>query len=66
MSRYLVVDFDRYDTECSVNKFVEADSPQKAFEEFTGDECDEDMMDHPSDNFSCVSGEENDFLIYLV
>lgn len=64
MNRYLVIDFNRYDTECSTNKFVEANGPVEALELFTGDEIDE--MDHPSETFSCVSGEENDFLIYLV
>ena len=73
MNKYLVVFFDRYQTEDSKHHTVEAEGPFKAIIQAYGgnDELDPDerewigeMLELIDDTFSCVSGEEEDILVY--
>jgi len=74
---YLVIRFDRYDTEKSTYHHLEALSPIHAvLEMYKAEGCDEDELDeiaeeirtdivHVDEVFSCLSGDEEDVLVYL-
>ncbi len=73
MSKYLVVDFNRYDTNQSTHVHVEADSPFDAFIKtqdedlgLDGIEFYRELFQSVDEIFSCIPLEENDILIYLV
>ncbi len=76
--KYLVVRFDRYDTDRSKYELVESDSHLNAFKacKLTNDwevEDWEEMLEgtdrgefnQVDEFFACVSGEEEDYLIYV-
>lgn len=72
MSTFLIIDFDRYDTNNSTHQRVEADTPSEALRKSMGDtDFDQQEYEHlmklfeeVDDTFSCVALEENDILIY--
>ena len=76
MNKYLVVFFDRYETEDSINYTVEAEGPFKAIIQAYDRKCGGDALDPDEreeigadlnlidDTFSCISGEEEDILVY--
>lgn len=74
MNKYLVIDFNRYDTDESEHATVEAINPLEALLDFLDDGDEDDTREYytngqiqkVSDDFSCVPGEENDYLIYLI
>ncbi len=73
MNKYLVIQFDRYDTEESTHDDIEAESPLDALLEVVGEDEDEDERAYYKKNlikvskdFSCVPGEESDLLIYTL
>lgn len=65
MNDYLVVGFDRYDTDRSSHERIKANSPLEAALAFY--ELDEDPgleLEYVDDTFTCEPGEESDLLIY--
>ena len=70
MARYLVITFDRYETEDSTHDFVDgANSHKEAIEAAYQEGEDlsnylDDMLLVVSDDFACVSQEESDILSY--
>ena len=76
MSKYLVIDFNRYDTHKSERDVVEADSPTAALAHFLVESYipAEDVEEatayysaeliHTDEGFSSYAGDENDYLIY--
>jgi len=71
MKKYLVIYFDRYNTEGSEHKFVNADSPLEAIEAYFGkledfEEFYKEQLIEVDEIYSCVPDEEFDILIYLI
>ena len=81
MNNYLCINFNRYDTERSKHNTIQADGPQEAlykflFEQLAADATHDEIQREyqyllesyiqVSDTFSCVPGEENDYLIYKI
>ena len=81
MQRYLIVNFDRYNTENSKQAFVTAPSVKEALWKHAltrenGDEDEDDEEEYMSyvnsslitvnDTFSCIPGEETDVLVYTI
>ena len=67
MNEYLVVGFDRYDTDKSSHVRINADTPLQAALTFY--ELDEDPgleLVYVDDTFTCEPGEESDLLIYKI
>ena len=70
MHNYLIIFFNRYDTEQSTHTTIEADTPLNAIYKNDSD-IDKDGKDWIRDEyiqvdsvFGCVPGEESDILIY--
>lgn len=77
MNEYLVIRFDRYDTNRTMEERVIAMTPQeayqKAWKEMTGttiDDSEASLYFHEykqvTDVFGCIAGEEEDLLIYVL
>ena len=80
MSKYLVINFNRYDTNKSREQIVEADSFPNALKTSMdippgpmSDGFDEEeykylmvLFEQVSDSFACVALEEADILIYII
>ena len=82
MSKYLLIDFNRYETNLSTHTHFDGDSPEDVLTQYmvtrlthvnyTKEDIDDtiqgklECLQKVDEIFSCVSGEENDILIYLV
>ena len=77
MPKFLCINFNRYDTNNSSQSTIEADGGKDACIKFfaedneEGEELDEENVgyinenyEQVSDTFGCISGDENDILIY--
>ncbi len=70
MNKYLIVGFDRYNTEESGHTFVMGKDPIDALmndpdEDYEMEWIEEEII-HSNETFSCIPGEESDILIYKV
>lgn len=78
MSKFLCINFNRYETKLTTQSFIEGESGKdvcvKFYEE---DGLDEDELEEVleqiddtyvqvNDTFGCIEGEENDILIYKI
>lgn len=77
MAKYLVINFNRYDTDRSKYDHVEASSHKDAYlkskhiAEFEREDPDfqefvDDVWIQKDEMFGCLPGEENDILVYIV
>jgi len=76
--KFLVINFDRYDTEESTREYYEASSvedviSQKAVKDSHTDENVEELKDYMlseltkvDEVYSCISGDESDILFYVI
>ncbi len=77
MPKFLCVNFNRYVTEESTQKFIEAETFREAtqtfFQEGQNGNLDEETIDYIddeyqqiNDTYGCIPGEESDILIYKI